>query len=146
MQWAGDEHGGTVACVVAVSGMHPMPAVGDEEPSADLMLIAGQPGVGLGAHLAGLHGVDPGPLLQEKVLHDPAEVKLDAGGHEIPLWSVPVDGGMAYVGEAGGGWLWLLAWPAPAAAILLTRFALADMRDHDGDIDLPCGALTPRLR
>jgi hypothetical protein len=146
LQWAGDDPSGTIACVVAVSGPHPIPEVGDEDPTADLMLIAEQPGIGLGAHLAGLDGVDPGPLLQEKVLHDPAEVKLDAGGHEVPLWSVPVDGGIAYVGEASGVWLWLLAWPATAAAVLLTRFSLVDMRDHGDDVDLPCGALTPRLR
>jgi hypothetical protein len=146
LQWAGDEVSGTVACVVAVSGPHPMPEVVDEDPSADLMLIAEQPGIGLGAHLAGLHGVDAGPLLQEKVLHDPAEIKLDAGGHEVPLWSVPVESGIAYVGEASGVWLWLLAWPATAAVVLLTRFSLIDMRERGEDVDLPCGALTPRLR
>jgi len=146
LQWAGDDHGGTVASVVAVSGPQPIPEVVDVDPAADLIFVAEQPGVGLGAHLAGLHGVDPGPLLQEKVLHDPAEIKLDAGGHEIPLWSVPVEGGIAYVGEAAGVWLWLLAWPATAAAVLLARFSLVDMREQGPDIDLPCGALTPRLR
>jgi hypothetical protein len=146
LQWAGDDHNGTLACVVAVSGPHPIPEVGDEDPAADLLLVSEQPGVGLGAHLAGMAGVDPGPLLQEKVLHDPAEVKLVAGGHEVPLWSVPMEGGIAYVGEASGVWLWLLAWPETAAAVLLTRFALADARSEDIDPELPCGALTPRLR
>jgi len=146
LQWAGDDHGGTVAVVVALSGPQPIPEVGEEDPAADLILVAEQPGVGLGAHLAGLNGVDPGPLLQEKVLHDPAEIKLDAAGHEVPLWSVPVAGGMAYVGEAAGVWLWLLAWPETAAAVLLARFSLMDMREHGPDVDLPCGALTPRLR
>jgi uncharacterized protein DUF6758 len=146
LQWAGDDHGGTVATVVAVSGPQPIPEVVDVDPAADLIFVAEQPGIGLGAHLAGLHGVDPGPLLQEKVLHDPAEIKLDTGGHEVPLWSVPMDGGIAYVGEAAGVWLWLLAWPATAAAVLLARFALVDMREQGPEIDLPCGALTPRLR
>jgi hypothetical protein len=146
LQWAGDEHGGTVACVVAVSGPQPIPEVGGEDPTADLIFVAEQPGIGLGSHLAGLNGVDPGPLLQEKVLHERAEIKLDVGGHEVPLWSVPVDGGIAYVGEASGVWFWLLAWPETAAAVLLSRFAMVDMREYGQDVDLPCGALTPRLR
>lgn len=146
VQWAGDDHHGTVACVVALSGPQPIPEVADEDPAADLILVAEQPGVGLGAHLAGMRGVDPGPLLQEKVLHDPAEVKLEADGHEVPLWSVPMQGGIAYVGEAAGDWLWLLAWPETAAAVLLARFALVDARSDLAELDLPCGALTPRLR
>jgi len=149
LQWAGAEHGGTTAVVVALSGPQPIPdpgLIGEEDPAADQVFVAEQPGVGLGSHLAGLNGIDPGPLLQEKVLHDPAEIKLVAGGHEVPLWSVPVVGGMAYVGEAAGVWLWLLTWPETAAAVLLTRFSLVDMREHGLDVDLPCGALTPRLR
>ena len=50
------------------------------------------------------------------------------------------------VGEAAGVWLWLLAWPATAAVVLLTRFSLIDMRERGEDLDLPYGALTPRLR
>jgi hypothetical protein len=146
IRWAGDEAGGTVAALVAVSGPHPLPEVDDEDLTADLMFVAEQPGVGLGAHLAGLHGIDPGPLLAEKAERDPAEVKIEADGHEVPLWSVPMDEGIAYVGEAVGVWLWLLAWPPPAAAVLLNRFALVDVREPGEDVDLPCGPLTPRLR
>jgi hypothetical protein len=146
IRWAGDDQHGTVACLTAVSGPHPFPEVGEDDLAADLVFVAEQPGVGLGAHLAGMQGVDPGPLLQEKVLHERAEVKLAAGGHEVPLWTVPMDDGIAYVGEAAGDWLWLLAWPAPAAAVLLARFSLEDVREAALDLDLPCGALAPRLR
>ncbi|GLY14793.1 hypothetical protein LWF15_05340 [Kineosporia rhizophila] len=146
LQWAGAGAGGTVACVVAVSGPHPLPEVGDEEPTVDLMFVAEQPGIGLGAHLAGLRGVDPGPMLADKAAHDPAEIKLEADDHEVPLWSVPVDGGLAYVGEASGVWLWLLAWPSSAALALLNRFCLVDARNEETEPDLPCGPLTPRLR
>lgn len=146
LQWAGDGAGGTVACVTAISGPHPLPELEDEEPTADLLLVSEQPGVGLGAHLAGLGGVDPGPILAEKTRHDPAEIKLVADEHEVPLWSVPVDGGLAYVGEASGDWLWMLAWPSSAALTLLNRFGLVDARNVELEPDLPCGALTPRLR
>ncbi|MCD5351699.1 DUF6758 family protein [Kineosporia mesophila] len=144
LQWAGS--GGSVAVVVAVSGPHPMPEVGDEEPTVDLIFVAEQPGIGLGAHLAGLDGVDPGPLLAEKAAHDPAEIKLHADDHEVPLWSIPLVDGLAYVGEASGVWLWVLAWPSSAALALLNRFSLVDARNEDAEPDLPCGALTPRLR
>ena len=53
--------------------------------------------------------------------------------------------GVGFVGEAAGDWLWLLAWPASAAAVLLARFPLIDLRDPGHTFDLPCGALTPRL-
>lgn len=138
--------GSTVACVIALSGPNPLPELEDDEVTADLLLVSEQPGVGLGAHLAGLDGVDPGPLLAEKAAHDPAEVKLVADEHEVPLWSVPVDGGLAYVGEASGDWLWLLAWPSVAGITLLNRFGLVDARTVETGPDLPCGALTARLR
>jgi hypothetical protein len=144
LRWAGDDPNGIQASVLSISGPHPIPEVGDESLSADLVLVAEQPGVGLGAHLAGLSAVDPGPLLVEKSAHAPAEMKIVAGGHDVPLWSVPTAEGMAYVGEAAGVWLWVLAWPASAAAVLLTRFELLDAA-HAGDVEIPCGALTPRL-
>jgi len=146
LQWAGDDAGGTVATVVALSGPHPIPEVGDEDPTADLMLVAEQPGIGLGAHLAGLHGVDPGPLLQEKVLHDPAEIKLDADGHEGTAVVRAGQRGDRLRRRGVRRLALAAAWPAPAAAVLLTRFSLVDIRERGDDVDLPCGALTPRLR
>jgi len=148
LRWAGDDSSGTVASVVAVSGAHPIPVIDgpDGDGGADLVVVAEQPGVGFGAHLAGLDTVDPGPMLAERVVHDAAEIKIVADGHDIPLWSVPIDDGLAYVGEASGVWLWMFAWPATAAAVLLNRFALVDTRNPDHDLDFPCGTLSARLR
>lgn len=144
LRWAGDDAHGVVASVLAVSGPNPLPEAEDER-GADLLLIGEQPGVGLGAHLAGLQDIDAGATLREQAEWEPAHVKITAAGHDTPMWSVPVDGGVGYVGEASGVWLWLLAWPAPAAAVLLERFALVDLRDPGHPLDPPCGALTPRL-
>ncbi len=55
------------------------------------------------------------------------------------------DAGVAYVGEALGEWLWVLAWPRPASAVLLQQFSLLDLRDPEHAYPLPFGALTPRL-
>jgi hypothetical protein len=141
LQYAGDDHSGPVAATVACSGPHPLPVDHPDERAADLLLIAEQPGVGLGAHRAGLHDVDPGAAFGS----GPANLKLIAAGHPTPLWALPVDGVAAYVGEAAGVWLWALIWPASAAAVLLEQFELRDARDPGHRLDLPFGALSPRL-
>ena len=145
LQQAGDEHTGPLATVVACSGPNPLRLDGtsDSERTADLLLVAEQPGVGLGAYLAGLGGIDPGETIAEAT---PAW-KVSAAGHDTPLWTVPVDGPAAFVGEAAGVWLWLLAWPQAAGVVLLEDFHLRDARDTGLLLlDMPFGALSPRLR
>ncbi len=137
---AGDAHSGTVATVLACSGPNPLPS-GEVDRQADLLLVAEQPGVGLGAHLAGLPDIDPGHAVGE----GPPHLKLAAAGHPTPLWAVAVDGVTAYVGEAAGVWLWVLVWPENAAAVLLETFDLVDLRDPAHLLDVPYGALSPRL-
>lgn len=156
LRYAGDERSGPVASVVAVSGPNPFPvnagvlrlSTGEPEPdrAADLLLVSEQPGVGLGARLAGLRDVDPGAGLMEQLVHAAAHLKLTAAGHEVPLWAVPVPAGAAYVGEAAGVWLWALLWPDQAAAVLLEPFELVDLRDPGHRLDLPHGALSQRLQ
>jgi hypothetical protein len=139
---AGDEHTGPVAVVMACSGPNPLAAGQDQPRSADLLLVAEQPGVGLAAHLAGLTDVDPGTAVG---LGSP-NLKLLAGGQHTPLWAIDVDGLAAYVGEASGVWLWALVWPQTAAAVLLEQFELRDARDLGLLLELPPhGALSPRL-
>ena len=156
LRYAGDEHSGPVASVLAVSGPNPLPLTAgvlriveegerESDRSADLLLVAEQPGVGLGARLAGLPDVDPGAGLMERLVHTAAHVKLSAAGHEVPMWAVPVPDGAAYVGEASGVWLWALLWPEAAAAVLLEPFDLVDLRDPGHRLDLPHGALSARL-
>lgn len=138
---AGDDHSGTVATVLAYSGPNPLAAGADGERQADLLFVAEQPGLGLGAHLAGLPDVDPGASISEGAPH----LKLVASGQHTPLWAVPVDGLVAYVGEAAGVWLWALVWPQSAGAVLLETFELVDLRDSTRLLDVPYGALSPRL-
>jgi hypothetical protein len=139
---AGDEHTGPVAAVVACSGPNPLAAGVDEPRSADLLLVAEQPGVGLGAHLAGLADVDPGAAVGFGSPH----LKLVASGQHTPLWSVDARDCTAYVGEAAGDWLWALVWPQNASAVLLEEFELRDVRDRGLLMELPPpGALSPRL-
>jgi hypothetical protein len=138
---AGDDHSGTVATVLACSGPNPLPFGGIDDRQADLLLVAEAPGVGLGARLAGLPDIDPGHAIGEGSPH----LKLTAGGHDTPLWTIALDGVVAYVGEASGVWLWALVWPQNAGAVLLEAFELVDLRDPAHLLDLPYGALSPRL-
>ena len=72
-------------------------------------------------------------------------LRLCVAGHDSPLWGVEVGDAAAYVGEAAGVWLWVIAWPLPAAAVLLERFELRDLRDPGHVLDLRFGALSPRM-
>jgi hypothetical protein len=44
-----------------------------------------------------------------------------------------------------GHWLWLVLWPDTAGALLVEPIGLRDLRDPGQDLDLPFGAVSPRL-
>jgi hypothetical protein len=96
------------------------------------MLIAEEPGVGLGPRFAGIAGPDPGPLLARAMGgrdgEHSAHAKIKVDGHPTPLWSVhsPEDRS-AYVGEARGMWLYAIAWPASAGYLLAEDVVLHDL-------------------
>jgi hypothetical protein len=132
---AGDERSGVRASVVALAG--PAPRGGP----CDIVLVAEQPGVGLGAHFAGIAGPDPGAPPASA-----AELKVECAGHPTALWRVSgADDRCALVGEAKGVWLWCVVWPGDVASVL-DGFVLHDL--HDGghpELDLLFGAQSPRL-
>ncbi|WP_345095888.1 DUF6758 family protein [Planomonospora venezuelensis] len=134
---AGDERTGGRATVVALSG----PSV--TRGPADLLLIAEEPGVGLGAGFAGLDGPDPGDGFGA----GPPHAKIEVKGHPAALWCVDAAPDRAvYAGEALGDWLWAIAWPAEAGClIVLSELSLRDLRDDGQAFDLPFGAFSPRL-
>ena len=130
-----------VATVVACSGPNPAPR-GPGEHAAELLLVAEAPGVGLGAHLAGLADVDPGEAIATGAPH----AKVRALGQRTPLWHVDgPDDRAAFVGESRGVWLWLVLWPASAAVLLLEPLDLVDVRDGGPALHAPTGAPSPRL-
>lgn len=134
----GDERSGGRAGVVALSG----PSVG--YGPADLLLVAEEPGVGLGAAFSGLKGPDPG----DDIGFGHPNAKIDIRGRPTALWLVGhVPGDRAvYVGEALGNWLWTIAWPAELGCLIeLSQYSLRDLRDEDQELDLPFGAFSPRL-
>jgi hypothetical protein len=121
--WAGDCRSGVRATVLACSGPAPI----DRGP-ADIVLVAEEPGVGLGPRFAGIPGPDPGPFLEGARDGAPAHAKVRAGGWPTPLWSVKsADDRSAYVGEAKGMWLYAVAWPASAGYLVAENLSLCDL-------------------
>jgi hypothetical protein len=130
----GDERSGALAVAVALSG--PAPLGGGP---ADLLIIAEEPGVGLGPSFAGLPGPDPGDEFGSTA----SAAKVQISGHPVPMWTVSADGAAAFAGEALANWLWAVLWPHSAGVLMLEELRLRDLREHD--LDLPYGAFCPRL-
>lgn len=137
--YAGDDRSGGRATAVACSGPGPLGGRGE------LLLVAEELGVGLGAHYAGIDGPDPGPDI---CVDKPPGTKLLAAGRPTPLWHVakaPADRAV-FAGEALGLWLWAIVWPEQSGLLLYDELVLTDVRDVGAEAELlPCGALSQRL-
>ena len=104
------------------------------------VLVAEEPGTGVGCGYAGLPGLDPGDVIE-----GPSSVDVKAAGQRAPLWAVPTsDDRAAFVGEAYGVWLWLVMWPMNAAWLLAEQLELIDLRDRIYP-DLPLGPPSEHL-
>ncbi len=130
-------HGPSRAIACALTGPGPFGGV------SDLVLVAEEPGTGLGARYAGLSGLDAGDCVRGA-----AYAKVEVAGHPTSLWQcseVP-DDRAAFVGEAEGAWLWLLFWPSDAAVLLLEHLLLVDAREVPAaGLALSTDAVTQRL-
>lgn len=76
---AGDDRSGGRATVVACSGPGPLGGMGE------MLLVAEELGVGLGARYAGIDGPDPGNRLN---VDGAPDAKVHAAGRPTPLWHV----------------------------------------------------------
>ncbi|MCH9815437.1 MAG: hypothetical protein K0U64_03150 [Actinomycetia bacterium] len=135
IQRVGDSRSGAVAAVTALAGQSLT-----DGPS-DLLIVSEQPGIGFGARLAGLPYFDPG----EEIADTPCDTKVHAGRWITPLWSLASPDRVVYVGESGGNWLWLIGWPAAVWSVIHDDLHLIDLRSAGPEVDIPAGALTPRL-
>jgi hypothetical protein len=136
---AGDDRTGGRATAVACSGPAPLGGVGE------LVLVAEELGVGLGARYAGIEGPDPGPHLD---VGKPPQTKVLAAGRPTPLWLISgtPEGRAVFAGEACGLWLWAVVWPEQSGLLMYDELVLTDLRDAGAEVDLlPCGALSPQI-
>ncbi len=136
---AGDERTGARATAVVCSGPAPLGGV------AELVLVGEEMGVGLGARFAGLDGPDAG-LMPDRA----ADAKIHAAGIPTAMWALEpgpaaAEAPAVYVGEALGCWVWAVLWPGTAGFLLIDDFVLTDLRNAGHELDIPCGALSPRL-
>jgi hypothetical protein len=134
--FAGDERTGAPATATCLSGPSPLGG------AAELVIVAEEPGIGLGARHAGLDEPDPG----DGVALGPPHAKVVAASHPTAMWSIPAQEDRAvFVGEAKGLWLWVILWPASAGVLMYDGVALTDLRDWPADHDLEFGSMSPRL-
>ena len=138
--WAGDDRSGARATIVACSGPGPV-----EHGPADVLLIAEEPGTGLGARFAGIPGPDPGKELVAEFRDRAPQAWVRAAGRPTPLWVIesPEDRA-AYVGEALGLWLYVVMWP-PAAGFVLAEDLLLHDLGESVPTQLRFGAPSPYL-
>lgn len=132
--WAGDERSPAGAAVSGWCGPHPLGG------PAEMLLVAEEMGLGVGARYAGVPGLDAGGCVTGAPF-----AKVEVGGHPVALWpseTSPQDR-LALVGEAEGRWLWMVLFPAPAGVLLAERLLLADARA--GHVAPPVGAPSTRL-
>jgi hypothetical protein len=132
---AGDERTGGRGSALALSGPNPLGGL------AELLIVAEEPGVGLGAGLAGLPGPDPGDGFAARQ----PSAAVEVARHVVPLWLVESDGKAVFAGELDGIWLWLVLWPDTAGTLLFEPLPLRDLRHPEHALDVPFGALSPRL-
>jgi hypothetical protein len=139
--WAGDDRRAPRATALVVSGPVPF-GFGP----ADVVFVAEELGVGLGAGLGGLAGLDPGPALSTLVATSAPHAKVRVGRHPTPLWAVVGGAGRSvYVGEARAAWLYAIAWPPAAAYLLADGITLHDLASSLPS-ELVYGADSGRLR
>jgi hypothetical protein len=103
----------------------------DLDGPVDFLVIAEEPGTGLGARCAGLRGTDPG----SEVGLGPPAAHVRIGSHPAALWTISTGAAdphfdrSAFVGEASGRWLWLVLRPASAMLLLQEEWVLGDVSE-----------------
>lgn len=120
-----DPSGVPLATLTGVSGTSEL------DGPVDVLLVAEEPGVGLGARCAGLRAADPGHELGDQ---QPV-VRVRIGSLTTALWPVSVSGvadsaeldRTVLAGEAAGRWLWVVLRPAPAVLLMRDDWILRDV-------------------
>ena len=116
----------------------------DIDGPVDVLIVAEEPGTGLGARCAGTSDLDP-------VLDGgPAALRVRLDAVQVPLWPVSVSDAAGewdrsvLAGEGQGRWLWLVLRPASALLMLRREWALRDVsRLGPALVELPFGGPAP---
>ena len=134
----GDPHGTPRATMTCSSGTSEL------DGPVDVLVIAEEPGTGLGARCAGTRHDDPG------VGDGPPAVKVRIESLQVSLWPVTTSGQpgewdrSVVVGEAHGRWLWIVMRPASAMLLLADEWILRDVSGLGPPlVEMPFGGPPP---
>lgn len=127
----------TMTCATGVSAL---------DGPVEVMVVAEEPGVGLGARCASTTADDPG----EEIGRGTPDVKVRIGHQTVPLWTVSTSGAddrfdrSVVAGEAYGRWLWIVLRPASAMLLLRDDWILRDVSGLGPPlVELPFGGTRP---
>lgn len=136
----GDRVEGATATLTCCSGTSAL------DGPVDVLVIAEEPGTGLGARCAGTKYDDPGPEIGER----PPMVRVRIGSQAVGLWDVSTsaaDGEFdrsVLAGEAAGRWLWLVLRPASALLLMRDDWILRDVSAAGPQlVEMPFGGPRP---
>jgi len=114
----------------------------DLDGVVEVTTVTEEPGVGLGARIAGVTHTDPG----REVGASAPQVRLRLDATSVPVWAVDTSDRevvldrSVFAGEAHGRWLWLVMRPASAALLLHDTGAMHDVSDLGPElVTLPFG-------
>lgn len=112
----------------------------------EVTVVSEEPGVGLGSRVAGTETAEPGDAVGQGA----ASIRVRVDARPVPMWVLPSSDDddllarAAFVGEAGGRWLWLVMRPASAALLLRDDWLLADASGFGPEaIEMPFGGPPP---
>jgi hypothetical protein len=112
----------TVTCTTGTSEL---------DGPVDVLVVAEEPGTGLGARCAGTRHVDPGAEIHDR----PPTARVRIGSQTVNLWDVSTSSAVGefdrsvVAGEAGGRWLWMVLRPASALLLLRDDWILRDVSE-----------------
>ncbi len=121
----GDRPGRATATLTCTSGTSEL------DGPVDVLVVAEEAGIGLGARCAGTRYDDPGAEIADR----PPTARVRIGSQAVNLWDVSTslsDGEFdrsVLAGEAGGRWLWIVLRPASALLLLRDDWILRDVSD-----------------
>jgi hypothetical protein len=134
----GDAQGSTRATMTCCSGTSEL------DGPVDVLVVAEEPGTGLGARCAGTRHDDPG------VGDGPPAVKVRIESLQVSLWPVTTSGQpgewdrSVVVGEAHGRWLWIVMRPASAMLLLADEWILREVSGlGPALVEMPFGGPPP---
>ena len=112
----------------------------------DIMVVAEEPGTGLGARCAGTRYDDPGA----EIVYRPPTTRVRIGSQQVNLWDISTstaDGEFdrsVLAGEAAGRWLWIVLRPASALLLLRGDWILRDVSGVGPPlVEIPFGGQRP---